>query len=43
MAAKTSLAPLTQFFNDQKMSILALAIPPCQSGGASVAVKRIFK
>lgn len=42
MAAKTSLAQFTQFFNEQKMSIVAPTIPPCQRENGSVAVKMTF-
>lgn len=42
MAAKTSLAQFTPFFNEQKMRISALAAPPCQRGSGSMAVKMIF-
>lgn len=42
ITAKTSLAQFTQFFNEQKMSILALAILARQGGSGSVAVKMIF-
>ena len=43
MAAKTSLAQFIQFFNEQKMSILAIVThSPCQRSSGSVAVKDDF-